>query len=586
MALLRFLAGSGCAALALLLASLTARAQTAIPSPPPHAPSMDDALAAIRAYAPQAMADQGTPGLAVAITDRKRTLAIVTLGYANVDAKVPVSPSTQFAIGSITKSMTALALLQLVDAGKIDLNSPVQRYLPWFSIDSNGKRILVHELLSHTGGIPDDYAEEVGYGYDLVALRAAKTLFAPGTSWSYSNDGYGAVGAILASASGVPWMKAIVLRVFGPLNMSDSVAYFTPETLAKAAVGYQFRDNDRPPSLHPALAADAPFDFVDPAGSVLSTPEDMARYMRFYLNGGRTEYGSQLISAATFAAMTHADRLADGKPAGSDAPELPEAPEFYRQYGFGLSIFDDDGDHLIGHTGGVAGYTACMQMNLTRGFGAIAFANLVEAPLHPCAIVLYAMKVLRAQSAGEALPTPPPSPDPSRVDRARDYAGRYSGANGSMLQVVANGGRLQLIGGARTSTLYPRGDDLFWSDDPHYAMFLIAFHRDKSKQVVELTYGSQWFTNERYRGPRTFDYPASWDALVGRYENTYGDDPWITRVLVVQNRLTLDGVEPLKPLPDGSFAAGDSILHFDAYAGKIPQRLRIDGSSLYRVELP
>ncbi len=96
--------------------------------------------------------------------------------------------------------------------------------------------------------------------------------------------------------------------------------------------------------------------------------------------------------------MTRPDRLADGKPAGATHPELAEGRPFYRQYGYGLSIFDDDGDHLIGHTGGVSGYTACMQINLTRGFGVIAFANLVEAPLHPCAIVLYAMRVLRAQS--------------------------------------------------------------------------------------------------------------------------------------------------------------------------------------------
>ena len=128
--------------------------------------------------------------------------------------------------------------------------------------------------------------------------------------------------------------------------------------------------------------------------------------MRFYLNGGRTANGKALISPATFAAMTRPDLLAGGKPAGSAGIELREAPAFYRQYGFGLSVFDDGGDRLIGHTGGISGYTACMQMNLTRGFGVIAFANLVEAPLHPCAIVLYAMRVLRAQSLGQTPPTP------------------------------------------------------------------------------------------------------------------------------------------------------------------------------------
>src|SRR5579871_5537685 len=99
-------------------------------------PTLSAALAAIADYAPAAMRNQGTPGLSVAITDRTRTLRVITLGYANVDARTPVTARTVFAIGSITKSMTALALLEQHDAGQIDLNQPVQRYLPWFSIDS------------------------------------------------------------------------------------------------------------------------------------------------------------------------------------------------------------------------------------------------------------------------------------------------------------------------------------------------------------------------------------------------------------------------------------------------------------------
>src|SRR5689334_12435379 len=112
----------------LLISAPAARAQSA--------PSYDAALEAIAAYAPRAMREQGTPGLSVTITDSKRTLRVVTLGYANVDAQTPVTAQTRFAIGSITKSMTALALLQLADAGRLDLNAPVTRYLPWFSIDS------------------------------------------------------------------------------------------------------------------------------------------------------------------------------------------------------------------------------------------------------------------------------------------------------------------------------------------------------------------------------------------------------------------------------------------------------------------
>ncbi len=571
---------TACALLALAGAVPAGNARAA------EAPTMEAALDAIAAYAPEAMQAQGTPGLSVAITDRNRTLRVITLGFANRETQAAVTPQTRFAIGSITKSMTALALLELRDAGRVDLKAPVRRYLPWFSIDSGNRPILVHELLSHTAGLPDDFAPELGYTYDVVALRRTRVLFAPGTAWSYSNDGYETAGAIVAALDNRSWADSLAARVLGPIGMADTSAYFTPDAMAGAAVGYQFRDNDRPAPLHPPLVASPPMDFVDPAGSALSTPEDMARYMRFYLNGGRTANGTELIAPGTFAAMTRPDTRSDGKPAGSAGTVLDEAPAFYREYGYGLSIFDDGGDRVVGHTGGISGYTACMQMNLTRGFGVIAFANLVEAPLHPCAIVLYAMRVLRAQSLGAMLPAPPAPADPAHVDRPADYAGTYTRPGGSSVQVVSRRDRLQLIDGTRSIALYQRGPDLFWADDPNYALFLLAFGRDGTGRVVEMTYGSQWYPNERYRGPRSFPHPAAWNALAGRYENVYFGSSAITRVVIVKNRLTLDGIDALRPLSNGDFALGSSIVRFDAYAGKEAERLSIDEAHFYRVELP
>jgi hypothetical protein len=138
----------------------------------------------------------------------------------------------------------------------------------------------------------------------------------------------------------------------------------------------------------------------------------------------------------------------------------------------------------------------------------------------------------------------------------------------------------------KTIPLYPRGPGLFWADDPKYAIFLLAFGRDRGGRVVDMTYGSQWFPNDRYRGPHTFAYPAMWNSLVGRYENTYLGSPFVTRVVVVKNKLTLDGTDPLRPVSNGAFALGSSVVRFDAYAGKQPQRLSVDETRLYRVELP
>lgn len=537
------------------------------------------------------MEEQGTPGLSVAITDRAHTLAIITLGMANREARTPVTPRTRFAIGSLTKAMTSIALLELRDAHRVSLRAPVQRYLPWFSIHSAGAPILVHELLSHTAGLPDDYSATLGYLYSVYALHSAHTLFTPGTDWSYSNDGYATVGEIVAALDHRRWSESLQARVLDPLGMSHTSPVFTPETLESAATGYEFRDDDRPAPLHPALVPSRVIDFVDPAGSVLSTPGDMARYMRFYLNRGVTDGGRRLISHASFERLTHPDVYRNGRPAGSSVTVLDEAPQFYRQYGFGLAVFGKDpqygGDHVIGHTGGISGYTACFQADITRGFGVIGMANLVEEPLHPCAIVVYAMRVLRAQSLGRPLPAPPPPPpNPADVSNGQAYSGTYTPVSGRAFSVIGVPGRATLTDGGRSYALYPRGADLFWTPDPRFALFLLHFGRNASGNVDEMTYGGTWFGNQRYFGPRTWRYPGVWNRYVGRYENDFWGSPDVTRVIVVKGALTLDGLQRLVPRSNGSFAAGTSTVRFGAIAGGQAQRMTIDDIRLYRVDLP
>ena len=166
-----------------------------------------------------------------------------------------------------------------------------------------------------------------------------------------------------------------------------------------------------------------------------------------------------------------------------------------------------------------------MQMNLARGFGVVAFANLVEAPLHPCAIVLYAMRVLRAQSLGQPLPSPGRARIRLTSTCRRLRRDVYRPQRRVARRSSQTSNRLRLVDGSKSIALYPRGADAFWADDPKYAMFLLVFGRERNGRVVEMTYGSQWYPNERYRGPHTFSYPAAWNALAGRYENTFLGDP-------------------------------------------------------------
>ena len=551
-------------------------------------PSMDDALRQIETYASQALEEQGAPGMSVAITDRKHTLRVLTLGYANLDAKTPVTASTRFPIGSITKGMTALALMQLHDEGKFDPAREVRAYLPWFSINSAGKPIYAHQLLSHTGGIPDDYSFAPGYMFSVADLRNAHTIFTPGSSWSYSNDGLATTGAILETIDGRAWAQSLQSRVFDSLGMAHSSAVFTPQTLNDAAFGYVFEESNAITPPNPRLISSAPGDFVDPAGSVISTPEDMAKYMRLILNSGVNDAGKQVLTQSSYAMWTTPDSN-NGKEAGQTAPELAEAPHMYEHYAFGLAVHNENGDKIVAHTGGIAGYSACMENDVTRGFGVIAMSNLVEAPLHPCAIVLYAISVLQAQNAGQPLP-----PIPARlgnylqrtaVKDASQYAGTYTAADGTALTFTTDGKGLALQTPQGSKPLYPRGGSTFYVDDPRFSVLGLTFLKNKAGKFDEVFSGSQWFANASYTGPRTFSYSRSWDALTGRYESLgLWGVPIASRVYVLKGKLVLDGA-PLVPQKNGTFKAGPITIRFDTPAAGKMQRLHADDIDMYRIDL-
>jgi CubicO group peptidase (beta-lactamase class C family) len=367
--------------------------------------------------------------------------------------------------------------------------------------------------------------------------------------------------------------------------MSHSSPVFTPDVFRETATGYTLRYQDRPKANDAPLVPTPAFDFVDPAGSVIATPADMAAYMRFYLNAGVTAGGTRLISPSMMQRMTTPDDM-NGKPAGASGDVLAEAPGWYRRYGFGFTMVGDGDERVIAHTGGVSGYTACMAINLTRGFGVVAMSNLVEAPLHPCAIVLYAMRVLRAQSLGEPLPAPPIAPNPAAIEHAADYAGTYRGSSGAHFVIRPDGPGAVLVDGNATFRLYSRDDDEFWTDDPRFARYLLAFYRDEKKVVTDFSAGPDQFVNAAYRGPASFTYPARYDALIGRYEQTVLGDLSVTRVIEVRGQLTLDGTTPLVDQGNGTFRVGHSVVRFDHEFGGKAQRMWFDGIESDRIDLP
>ena len=169
----------------------------------------DPDFAAIDAYVEGQVKDLNLPGLALAIVHGDQIVHLKTMGVADPSGR-PITPQTSFLLASVSKSFTALAIMQLVEAGQIDLDAPVQRYLPWFRVaDADASaRITVRDLLNQTSGLSaltgngyfttrdsDDAAQE----RFVRGLSTASLSFAPGTAYEYSNANYATLGVIVAS---------------------------------------------------------------------------------------------------------------------------------------------------------------------------------------------------------------------------------------------------------------------------------------------------------------------------------------------------------------------------------------------------
>src|SRR5437868_7719132 len=153
-------------------------------------------------YIAREMKANGIPGLSLAVTDRKGLLRASAYGYADVKLKNPVTPETEFEIGSISKSFTSISLLQLSEQGKFDLRQPITKYLPWFSVHSKYAPITGHDVMSHSAGLPRDRDDIPSSLYQAAGVRDRVIGYSPGNHFVYSNIGFQIMGYLLQEITG------------------------------------------------------------------------------------------------------------------------------------------------------------------------------------------------------------------------------------------------------------------------------------------------------------------------------------------------------------------------------------------------
>jgi CubicO group peptidase (beta-lactamase class C family) len=514
----------------------------------------------VRTFAAADLADKGFPGMTLALLGPGGFKSTFAVGLADLDRRVPASPEQLFQIGSITKSLTAMALFVLAEHGKLDLDARVQDLLPEHPLPP--EPITLTNLLDHSSGLPN--------GLDNPAYIQAPggrlwTGFTPGSRYSYCNLGYGLLGAVMEQASGMAFPAALETLVLKPLGMTRAVPLFRASDRGAYATGHvRFRE-DLPWLPKARLAPARWFDFSHAAGSVSATAADMVRYLEFVSQLARGR-GAPLFS----------DRLAER----FRTPTIASSPPGAR-YGNGLHTLDVDGQPCFRHTGGILGFSSAFTLDREAGVGCYASVNVGSAGNYrPTEITEYAVALLRSAGRGEPLPAARgPKPPPPITDAAR-LAGQWLSADGRALTITDRSGALFVTSAGLERPLRAGGPTSFVTDHPALDPHTLVLDGDAS--VLRL--GNRLFG----RGSPPPAQPPSkrLSALAGTY---YDPGSWSTRprVFVIGDRVFL-GTEELLEAADGSWRskspgfASERVWFQHAISGQ-PQVLNVSGTLFDRM---
>ncbi len=479
----------------------------------------------------QHLAVQPAGGISIAITDMNKTIFSRAFGFANLQAQTKLTIDHLMQIGSIGKSFTALALMQLYEEGKFDPRSPVTEYLPWLVIPNRDSVVACHHLLTHTAGIPQGTDEGITAKAEAWALRNSHAI-RPGKYFHYSNTGYKVLGLVLEALTDASYADIVRKKILQPLGMSSTMPVITNDSFQHHATGYQPFPPDKPisnPFLDKSRLAPAPWLETNTAdGSITSTPEDMAIYIRALLNGF-----SQLIRPETYETMT-----------GQHILETNDPQPAY--YGYGLNIFEFDGRRYISHSGGMLGYTSQMICAPEDGFGVIVLMN---GPGGAHQVAQVALSAVIAEKLSEPLPEIPASRDHYTIQNGDDFTGDYIGMN-AVLTIEKRSSGLGIKGISANLSL--RAEDTFHLDRRGWDKFFIRLRRNEAGEVEALVHGEEVY----YRAitpPEVKGHPDFWNAFPGEY---ISHNPWYPgfRILLREGRLyltqysenedTMDEIEP------------------------------------------
>ena len=317
-------------------------------------------------------------GLAVGVVGDGRLGFFRGHGLADVASNTPITEDTVFRIGSITKLFTAIAVMQLVERGQVDLDAPANDYLRAFKLvaaESGWRPATLRHLLTHTAGIPEvrgladllnasftpaggrPATLSVPFGEPLPSLAdyyrgGLRIVVEPGTAFAYTNHGWATLGQIVEDVAGIPLALCFRERIFEPLGMTDTDLVRSSRVASRLATGYVL-GRAGPKAVADRVWIDAG------AGQIYSTPRDMARFAAALLGSGGNDHG-RVLEPATVTTMFEPHYQPD--------PRIP---------GMGLGFFRHEisGHRVVGHDGILPGFNSAVLIAPNAGVGVFAFTN-------------------------------------------------------------------------------------------------------------------------------------------------------------------------------------------------------------------
>ena len=350
---------------------------------PPATPKQVKGLTELEAYLNLLVKSGSPPGLSMVVVKEGKIVYNNAFGYADQPRNIKATPNTVYHWWSMTKIPTAVAIMQLQEQGKVDIDEPVKKYLPWFDViypSAQDPVITIRNLLQHISGLPDTIPAMVGWVYyddetpnqtEIVKRQLPKfnkLKFKPGSKAVYSNLNYMVLGAVIESVSGQSYRAYIIQNILQPLDMSHTDFVYTPEMANYEAAGTlpisHVYTALLPTILDPRelirerqgkfLWLNRVYIDATPSTGLIGSAPDMARLIIAYLNLGSLD-GKSILSPESISLLTNTKPI-DG-------------------HGLGWFVYESKNEHYLEHAGGGPGFATTMRLYPDTGLGIAILSN-------------------------------------------------------------------------------------------------------------------------------------------------------------------------------------------------------------------